>query len=386
MQIAERLKIDSSPTTTINDLIMQKKRAGEQVFDLGVGEPILETPKIIVEAAIQTMHAGKTNYSPVAGLSELNQSACQWLRDFYQAKYTEQEVITTCGGKFAIYATLQSILNQGDEVLVIAPYWVSYISMVQLAGGHAKIITTSENQQWKITGDDLEKNITPQTKLLILNNASNPTGTLYSKNELEEILRTAKKHNIIVLSDEVYSGLTYEGQFVSCGSFDEYKENVAVIQSCSKNFGMTGWRVGWAFGPTKIIKAIKTLQSQSITNTSTISQWTALTALNNAQAIMPIINQEMRHRRNIFIKTFNQLFPTPITSPASSLYAFIPLNSLKAGTTNSVQFCQQLLHQANVALIPGFAFGIEGYVRCSFGDKPEKIITALKALHQALQI
>jgi len=252
--------------------------------------------------------------------------------------------------------------------------------MVELVGGAVKIIETNEKNGWKPILGDIKLKINRKTKILILNNASNPTGCLYNKKELQQILQLAKENNIIVISDEVYSGLVYDGKFVSCGSFDKYKDNVVVIQSCSKNFAMTGWRVGFAFGPGEIIKPMKTLQSQSITNTSTISQWAAVMALKNASKIMPEINLEMKQRRDLFVETFNRLFNQKISPPASALYCFISLSKLGVQNETSVEFCRRVLDKANVALVPGEAFGKEGYVRFSFGVEKEDAVKALEVL------
>jgi len=309
-----------------------------------------------------------------------------WMNNKYLANYKTDEVLVTAGGKFGIYLALQSLLQAGDEVLIISPYWVSYPAMVRIFGGVPKIIETSEDANWKVSVRDLENEVSEKTKILILNNASNPTGTLYTKEEIANILEFAKQNNLAVLSDEVYSGLVYDGQeYISCASFQEYKENLIVIQSCSKNLAMTGWRVGFVFGPAEFIKTLISLTSQSTSGVTTISQHSALAGLQNIEQISSDINNEMQIRRNFFISTFNKLFNTKIKSPASALYCFIPLPAFGVESNDSVKFCEDVLREANVAMVPGIAFGKEGYVRCSFGENIEELGEALQQLIKYLR-
>lgn len=385
MNIANRLKIKPSSTGVINDLAWQKKQIGERVYNLGVGEPLMSTPAMIVDAAVEAIKMGWTHYSPVAGIPELRQAAGNWLNEFYSADYFVNEVLITCGGKYALYLAIQCLVNPGDEVVIIDPFWVSYQSMAELAGGAVKIVETNEKSDWKPVLEDIKLKINNKTKILILNNASNPTGCLYNCVELKQILQLAREKNFVVISDEVYGGLAYDDEFISCGSFKEYRDNVVIIQSCSKNFAMTGWRVGFAFGPGEIIKAMQTLQSQSITNTSTVSQWAAVTALRDANRIMPQINLAMKQRRDLFVSTFNKLFAKPIAAPAAALYCFVPLAKLGIQGETSIELCRRVLAEANVVMVPGGAFGKEGYVRFSFGVSKEEIVEALGVLADYLR-
>ncbi|PIT87547.1 MAG: aspartate aminotransferase [Candidatus Magasanikbacteria bacterium CG10_big_fil_rev_8_21_14_0_10_40_10] len=380
MQIAKRLNITPSATGAINDLANKKKSHGVRVYNLSAGEPMLATDKLVVDEALFKAQAESVGYSPIAGLGQLRQVACNWLNDFYGADYFDNEILVSCGGKYAIYLAIQSLINPGDEAIIVAPYWVSYQSMVQLAGGAIKIIQTNEKDDWKPSARQFKEAISDKTKLIILNNASNPTGCLYTRDQLEEILKLAKENDLTVISDEVYSGLAYDGEFVSLGSFKKYRENTIVIQSCSKNFAMTGWRVGFAFGPDQIIRAMRVLQSQSLTNTSTVSQWAAVAALKNADRIMGQVNQAMQKRRDVFVQTFNRLFENKISPPPSGLYCFVSLEALGAVDQTSVDFCRQVLEDKNVAIVPGSAFGREGYVRFSFGADEGELVGGLEAL------
>ncbi len=385
MQFSSSIPIEPSATLTINSKALEKKARGERVYNLSAGEPMLAPHPAIVEGALQAMHAGKTLYPPVAGIPELRQAAAQWMRTTYGTWFEQKNTLVTCGGKFGIFALLEAYLQPGDETLIIAPYWVSYPQLVKLFGGVPRIIQTEEKSGWKISMSELKK-IETKIKILILNNAANPTGAVYTREELKNILGWAKEKNIIVISDEVYSGLVYDGaEYVSCGSFPEHQDHVIVIQSCSKHFAMTGWRVGFVFAPEEVIKVLTMLQSQSTTGTSSISQWAALAALEHATEIIPTVRQAMEQRRDIFIKTFAQLFGITLSVPASALYIFIAMRHLQLTHSDSVQFCRELIEKANIALVPGAAFGAEGYVRASFGADANELCESLQAVAVYLQ-
>lgn len=379
-------KIKTSATAAIHDLAEQKKRAGERVYNLSVGEPILPSPPFLAEAAAAAVKEEKTRYAPIAGLPELREAAARWLNQTYGTDYAAEQTLVTCGGKFGIYLTCQTILKPGDEVLVIAPYWVSYPAMIKLAGATAKIISSSSDRGFRVSARDIAGACTAKTKLLFLNSACNPTGVVYNRGELAAILALAKEKNFLVVSDEVYSGLIYDGEYVSCGSFPEYREQALVAQSCSKNFAMTGWRVGFVFAPSSIMPALTALQSQTITGTSTISQAVAIAALSQADIFMERVRKQIKVRRDAFVSQFNKLFPRPIAPPASALYAFIPLPAFGTAVKDSETFCYRALEQCNVAMVPGKAFGVEGYARCSFGLPEQEIKEALARLAKGLAV
>jgi len=378
---SSKVHIPPSATVTINTIAQQKKKSGQRVFNLSAGEPIMNTAQYMKETVDWAMDHGQTLYPPVAGIDELRTRASNWMNDLYKTNYEVKNTLITCGGKFGIYLLLQSLLNDGDEVITIAPYWVSYPPMVTLFGGRPVIVDTQESDGWKVRPGDIAKACTSKTKLLILNNGSNPTGVLYTEDELREILKVCKEKNIFVMSDEVYSGLTYDKDYVSCGQFWDHSDHVVVIQSCSKNFGMTGWRVGIVFAPEEIIKKLITVQGQSITGTSIISQWAAVAAFEKAHKITPEINKEMKHRRDVFTNTFNELFPgANLKAPHAAFYSFIPMKAFGRAFHDDVKFCERALEEGNVAMVPGTAFGKPGYVRVSFGAKPEELKDAVKAL------
>ncbi|MSU75453.1 MAG: aminotransferase class I/II-fold pyridoxal phosphate-dependent enzyme, partial [Candidatus Magasanikbacteria bacterium] len=380
MQFSHLTNIEASATMAVNARAAEKRRAGERVYNLSAGEPVLLPHPAIIEGATIAMQAGKTLYPPVAGIPELRETASAWVNAEYGTNYESKNTLVTCGGKFGVFALCQALLSPGDEALVVSPFWVSYPQMVKLFGGALRIIETKQSAGWKVSRNDLEK-IETKIKILVLNNATNPTGALYSRDEIKSILDWAKEKDIVVISDEVYSGLVYDrAEYISCGSFPEHQDHVIVVQSCSKHFAMTGWRAGFVFGSEEIIKVLTMLQSQSTTGTSSISQWVALAAFQNAAEIIPIVRGEMQARRNVFIETFQKLFTASLTPPAAGLYIFIAMRDLGTERTDSVAFCQELIEKANIALVPGAAFGVEGYVRASFGAESNEIIESLTAL------
>lgn len=375
------LKVPASETLAINALALAKKQAGETVYNLSAGEPVISAPKSIVTAGIKALTEGKTHYPPVSGIPELRDVVSDWMNRVYGADFARENTLVTNGGKLGLYLLLQAMIRPGDEVLIPAPFWVSYPSMVEIFKGKPKILHTDAKSGWKITPKDIERNTGPKTKILILNNASNPTGVLYTKAELGALLETATKKNIFVISDEVYSGLVYDGKtYVSASSFKEYQDSVAIIQSCSKSFTLTGFRVGFLFANKEIISAVSGLLSQSTSGVTSICQWAVIPAFKNAETIVPKVAKVMQKNRDVFVQAFNASFPKKISSPASALYAFVPLSAMGWKGSNSTEFCTLGMKEANVAVVPGVAFGTEGYVRFSFGEKPAVLKAGIRAL------
>lgn len=379
------LPIKESATLRFNALAGERKKQGLPVFNLSAGEPMVPPHPRIIEAASHAMQTGKTLYTPAAGILELRQAFIGWLNKNHQTNLGVENIVITAGGKFALFALFQLVLRPGNEVLIPAPYWTSYTEMVKMFGGVPKIISTSANHGWKITATDLEKHITPQTKILIINNGSNPTGILYTRSELKAIVAKASEKGLLVVSDEVYSGLTFDGaEFVSVLEFLEYSANTVVIQSASKHFAMTGWRVGAAVGPVDLIKAITTLQTQSTSGAAGVSQYAALGAIEHSDEVNGSVLKEMQKRRDIFVETFNKLFTAQITAPQVGLYCFFPLSAIGLDEKDDVAGCEKILAQTGVALVPGSAFGVPGFTRASFGAKPEQFVEGLKKLKEYL--
>jgi aspartate aminotransferase len=384
MQFAQRASIQESDTLRINALAAAKRTRGERVYNLSVGEPLVSLSPHIIEAADAAMQRGDTRYPPVNGIPALREAACVWMNSVHHTDYTSSQCLVTAGGKFALFALFGALINPGDEVLVIAPYWVSYPPMISFFGGVPKVVQTQYEQQWKVSVDVLETQRSEKTKMLVFNNASNPTGVLYSRQEVQEILAWAKAHDVFVVSDEVYSGLVYDsGEYVSCGSFPESRDNVAVVQSASKNFGITGLRVGFLFASENIIRTCGAIQGQSTSGSSIVSQYAALAACEHAQDVSQYICSEMQSRRDALVAAFAASH-IPIPTPQSSLYVFVPLSSFGLTDLSSGEFCEKMLEEKGVAMVPGSAFGVEGYVRLSFGGGVEDIQEGVGILFQVV--
>jgi len=378
--------LSPSATVTVNAIATKKKMNGERVYNFAAGDPVLKNHDSIISAAIQYAEKKLSPYPPVEGIPELRNLVAEWMNTTCGTEYAKENVLVTCGGKFSLFAIVYALLQSGDEVLIPAPYWVSYPDIVKMAGGIPKVVPTSSENGWKVTPQDLLQHITKNSKILIFNNACNPTGQLYTRQEIHDILGMAKKFGLTVISDEVYSGLVYEEPgFISCGSFPEHKGRVLIVQSCSKNFGMTGWRVGFVLGPKEVIKTLAILQTQSTTGVSVISQWGAVGALENSEEVNSYVKKSMRARRDVFVNTYNSLFPIPIEQVKSALYVFIPLSSMGIyKKIDSVTFTELLISSDNIALVPGTAFGVDGYVRFAFSEPEEDIYQGLQALKDAI--
>lgn len=375
-----KLTTDSA-TVIINTIAQQKIDAGIRLFNLSAGEPKLHPHPVISQAVSEALALGKVFYPPVRGIPELIELAVEWINVFYGSHFQTNNCLVVNGGKLGLYLLLQSLLEAGDEVIMASPYWVSYPTIVKLFAGLPIIIPTTEFDGWKLTIDALEKAYTSKSKILILNNACNPTGALYTETELAALLQFADDNDLLVISDEVYSGLTYDGaSYISCGKFIDYQQRVIIIQSCSKNFSMTGWRVGFVLGPSDIIKQVASLLSQSTSGVTTISQWAAVAVLEQASIVNGWVRDTMMHRRNILIDSLNKHFRLCLAPPPSSLYVFLSLEQLGVKKINSEEFCKLVLEEANVALVPGKAFGKEGFVRMSFGGQDEDLVLGVKAL------
>lgn len=374
---------EDSATVVINSLAQQKINAGIKIYNLSAGEPKLPPHPSIVTAATHALEQGHTLYPPVSGIPELRLLASEWMNEVYGCSFQKENCLVVNGGKFGIYLLMQLLVQEHDEIIIPSPYWVSYPAMSKLFGGVPVIVETQETTGWKLTPQALKNACTTKSKLLILNNATNPTGALYTESELAELLQIAHEQGLLVIADEVYSALTYnEHNYISCGSFPQFQDHVIIIQSCSKNFAMTGWRIGFVFAPQHLIQPLTALVSQSTSGVTTLSQWAAVGALNELENVCSWVKQCMQKRRDTLMNALSQYFDLTIQPPASSLYVFISLSSLGFKKKNSAEFCKQALEEAHVALVPGIAFGTEGYVRLSFGGSEEDLTAGIHALAQ----
>lgn len=384
-------KLQASVTVVINSIAQSKKAQGIRVFNLSAGEPKLMTPEIVRQASIKFIEKGDIPYPITAGQPELRKAAAERMQELYGTAYSADECIITTGGKFGIYLLLEYLcgptsplkLSPEDKIGVIipAPYWVSYPAITKIMDGKPVVINTTEDGGWKLTPEMLKAAYTPDCKIMMINNAANPTGVVYSRAELKALMDTANELGLMVISDEVYSGLVYtDDEYVSCGSFTEYKDNVVVIQSTSKTFAMTGWRVGFVLANKDIINVMSALTTQSTTGVSLVCQHGAIGAFEHADEITTWVNSTMKKRRDVFMDAVKKYFGLELPMPKAALYMWTSLEKLGVRGISDDDFCIRALEEANVATVPGSGFGQPGYIRFSFAADEEDLIGGVEAL------
>lgn len=370
------------------------KEKGINVLDFTLGEPDFITPENVRQAAVTAMNAGHTHYTPSGGIAELKKAVCAAYQRDYGLSFQTNQVLISCGAKHSIHNIIATLCGPGDEVIIPAPYWVSYSALVELAGATPVIVDTTEASGFCMSAEQFEKAITPYTRLLMLNNPSNPTGSAYPVAQLEALARVAVEKNILVLSDEIYEKLIYAGsQFRSFASFGkDVAARTIIVSGVSKAYAMTGWRIGWTIGPADVIKAMDNLQSQETSNPCSISQYAAVEALNGPQESVEAMRVEFEKRRNYVMermRPWRSKFGITFAEPGGAFYAFFNVSScfnraLMGGTkvSNASEFCTALLEQAHVALVTGDAFGAPGYVRLSFATSLDKLKAGLDGIEK----
>jgi aspartate aminotransferase len=394
MELARRVKeIKPSPTLAVDAKAKALLAQGVDVVGFGAGEPDFDTPENIKDAAIRALKAGFTKYTPAGGTEELKKAVCQKLKKDNNLDYEPAEILISCGAKHSLYNICQALFEEGDEVLIPAPYWVSYPDMVLLAGATPVIIKTAEKTGFRMTAADLEKAITKKTKALILNSPSNPTGASYTKEDLTAIARVLLKTGITVISDEIYEKLVYDGfSFCSIASVDpKLKGQAIVVNGVSKSYSMTGWRIGYAAGPKPLITAMTNIQSQSTSNPTSISQKASLEALNGPQDFIQTMLKEFERRRTYMVDRLNAMPGVTCFKPSGAFYAFPNFSGVfgrKAGSTtiaDSTALSQYLLESVNVAVVPGVAFGADENIRLSYATSFENIQKGLDRIQKAIE-
>lgn len=377
--------IEPSPTLAISAKAAELKKNGEDIVSFGAGEPDFETPAHIKEAAKKAIDKGQTRYTAVSGTVELRDAIITKFKRDNGLEYNRNQIIVGTGGKQVIYNFFLAILNQGDEVVIPAPYWVSYADIVRLAEGKAVIVPTSKESEFRISAAALEKAITPKTKAIVLNSPSNPTGSAYSRKELEAIAEVVLKHKILVLSDDIYESIVFDGfQFSNLAMLSpELKELTFVANGVSKAYSMTGWRIGYGAGPLEIIRNMDTIQSQSTSNPSSISQAAAEAALTGDQECVKVMAQAFQKRRDLIVGLLRQIPGVEVNNPQGAFYVFPYLSGVYASEgfqklaasssekSKSKLFCAHLLDKYKVAAVPGIAFGDDNALRLSYamGEK-----------------
>ncbi len=361
--------ISESPTLVVDSKAKKLKAEGKDVCGFGAGEPDFDTPEFIKEACRQAITDGKTKYIASAGLPELRDAIAQVYMAHKGLKdISASNIIVSPGGKFSCYLGIKAVVSPGDEVIIPAPYWVSYPEMVKLAGGVPVFITATDATDFKVTPEQIESAITPKTKLLILNSPSNPTGTVYSKGELEAIMRVVIKHNLLVMSDEIYSFLVYDGEeaFSPASVSAEAQDHTILVSGFSKAYSMTGWRLGTLTAPADIAKAVMNLQSQTTSNATTFAQYGALAALKNPELASKSLEAmlEVFDRRRIMLwEGLNSIKGVTCRRAKGAFYLFPNISSF--GLSSS-EFCSRLLESELVAVVPGVAFGSDPNIRFSY--------------------
>jgi len=375
-------RIKPSPTLAVSQKARELKAAGKDVIGLGAGEPDFDTPENIKKAAIEAISRGDTKYTAVDGTPALKKAIVNKFKRENNLEYSTGEITVGTGGKQVIYNTFMATLNKGDEVIIPAPYWVSYPDMVLLAGGKPKIIKCSESDSFKLTPKNLKKAITKKTKWLILNSPSNPTGAGYTKDEIENLSKILIKHKKVhILSDDIYEHIKYDNfSFFTIAQISKLKDRTLTMNGVSKSYAMTGWRIGYAAGPKEIIKAISKIQSQSTSNPSSISQAAALEALNGTQDFIKERSDAFKERRDFVVSSLNNIKGISCLKPNGAFYVFPSCKKLlgkKTKLKTDSEFVKKLLEKANIAVVQGSAFGLEGYFRISYATSMDNLQKAL---------
>lgn len=383
MQLAQRIqRIQPSATLAINAKATELKANGVDVIDLSVGEPDFDTPEFICQAACNAINNAHTRYVPVAGLPALRAAVADKFNRENNLPTTADQVVVSTGAKQAIVNALLALLNPGDEVLIPAPYWVSYPEMTRLADGNPVIVPTSQATQFKMTADQLAAAITPQTKCLILNSPSNPSGMVYSAAEYQAIGEVLVNHpDIWVISDEIYEHIVWSKARFCCfaNTCPELAERTITINGVSKGYAMTGWRIGYATGPIEIVKAMSKIQSQMTSCASSISQYAALAALTGDQSFIQTNCDTFKARHDLVQQRLNAINGVESLDTDGAFYAFPNVSGLieALGLKDDIELCSHWLEKAHVATVPGTAFGMPGHVRISFAASQDVLNQAL---------
>ena len=379
--------INPSPTLAVDAKAKAMKAEGHDVVNFGVGEPDFDTPDNIKEAGIRAIREGYTKYTPAGGILPLKQAVVEKFRGDNGLEYSTSEIVISCGAKHTLYGLAEALFDPGDEVIIPAPYWVSYPEQVRLTGATPVILETSEDAGFVLDPEALKAVVTSKTKALILNSPSNPTGGVYDRAALERIAEIAVANNIIVISDEVYETLIYDGmEHVSIASLGpEIKALTVVVNAVSKSHAMTGWRIGYAGGPAEVIKAVTNIQGQSTSNPCSIAQHAAIEALTGPQDALAPMLVEFDRRRKRIVEGLNAIEGISCQMPRGAFYAFPNVKALYRGNIKgSEDLSMFLLEEAKVALVHGAAFGSDDHVRVSYATSMEDIEKALVRIGEAV--
>ncbi len=391
MRLAKRVaSISPSPTLAITAKANRMRAEGINVVGFGAGEPDFDTPVNIKEAAKQALDKGFTKYTPTSGTKELKEAICKKFKEDNGLEYTPEEIIVSCGAKHSIFNIIMALCDEGDEVIIPAPYWVSYPEMVRIAQGVPVILKTNAEAGFKVTPEQLKKAITPKTRVVILNSPSNPTGMVYTKEELMGIARVIVENNIWCISDEIYEKIVYDGcRHHSIAALEpKVKPMTVTVNGVSKSYSMTGWRIGYMAGPKELIQVISNLQDHSTSNPASISQKATLEALSGPQEDIKKMLKSFAERREYMVNKLNSIPLISCLKPQGAFYVFPDISKMLEKKFNgkkindSVALTDILLTEAKVAVIPGGVFGDDNFIRLSYATSMENITEGLKRIEQ----
>ena len=393
MKLASRIAlIKPSPTLTIQAKANALKASGRDIIGFGAGEPDFDTPLNIKEAAIRAIHAGFTKYTPVGGTDELKDAVIAKLQRDNQLTYRRSEIVISCGAKHSLFNVAQVLFEEGDEVLIPSPYWVSYPDIVYLTGAKPVVIRTRVGDGFKLQPSQLEAAITPRTRAIIISYPSNPAGVCYSRRELEELAAVILRKGIMIISDDIYEKIIYDDQpfFTLASLSDELKRISIVINGVSKSYSMTGWRIGYAAGSEEIVSAMTKYQSQNTSNPTSIAQKAAVEALNGPQEGVGVMAREFQKRRDLIVGRLAAIPGVTCLKPQGAFYVFPNVGSYYGRSfeekviRNSAEMATYLLDEANVALVPGGDFGHDDHIRISYATSMEQIEKGVERIRLAL--
>lgn len=388
------LKISPSATLEITSMAKKMRESGINVISFGAGEPDFKTPNYIIEAAIKAMRDGNTRYTSVSGIPELKEAIINKFKKENSIEYKQDEIIVSNGAKHILYNAIQAICNPGDEVIILSPYWLSYPEMIKLADAIPVVVNTIEDKNFTINIDELEKSINKKTKAIIINSPNNPTGTVYSKEILENIAKLALKYNIFIISDEIYEKLIYDEDIkhVSIASFGkEIKELTITVNGVSKTYAMTGWRIGYCGANKNIINIMSNIQSHSTSNPNTIAQFATLAALTQESPEINDMIEKFKERRNYMVSTLNAIKGIRCNNPQGAFYVMVDISQFINKEINGIMikgakdFSKILLEKAKVAVVPCESFGTDKFIRLSYATSLENIIEGLNRIKQFVE-
>ncbi|WP_048601885.1 pyridoxal phosphate-dependent aminotransferase [Rubeoparvulum massiliense] len=389
MKLSQRVQ-HLKPSATINIAAKAKQMVanGEHLISFGVGEPDFPTPPHVIDACIEALQSGKTTYTAAGGIRELKEAITRKFDRENGLTYSPDQITIGMGAKHMLYTLFQAILDPGDELIVLEPYWVSYPEMIKLAGGVPVIISCREENQFRISINDLRHAITPKTKGIILNSPHNPTGVVYRKDELASIAKLCLENNMLIISDEIYEHFVYGTKHISIASLSEdVKKHTIIINGLSKSHAMTGWRLGYAAGDAQIIKAMGDLTGQSVSNAVTFVQYAAIAALDGDQNALKHVVAEYEARRCYMLERLGEFPGVSAVTPTGAFYIYLNVRELmgKLGYQDVAAFSEALLQEAKVVVIPGTAFGTADHIRLSYATSMQNIEEGLNRLHQFIQ-